>query len=147
VVYESDIKRRVMYHQLSALNITGKIVNDIFKMRFVRKELVGDTVDFDSSGIDFPIRLEILVEIVSCQFSTHHFHTTDFDDAVAILWFQASGFRIQYDLSHNDSSSSEFIYTTIRQLVGTFVFRVATVPLDPVPYYLVRLRCLIQPTP
>ena len=104
-VEEANIERCVVYDQLGTTNVVDKVFEDIRKSRFVGEELGGNAVYLDGSGVDLPLRLKILMEVVAGEAPIYQLHTADFDDPVPLLRLQTGGFGIQYDLTHRAQPS------------------------------------------
>ncbi len=53
----------------------------------------------DSAGIDFPIRVQINMEMIARQAPVNQFHAADFDNLMAFPGIDAGGFGIEHHLA------------------------------------------------
>ena len=65
MIEKADVEGGVMDHQLGATDVIEKVACDIGKAGFVGQELVGNTVHLHRPGVDLPVRLQVLVEVVA----------------------------------------------------------------------------------
>ena len=101
MVYEPDVERRIMDNEFGAADKQQELVGDIGETRLVSQELIGYPMHFRGAGIDFPVRLNILVIGVAGDASIHQLDAADFDDTVPLGRVKPRGFGIKDDLSHH----------------------------------------------
>jgi hypothetical protein len=103
MVDETHIEGGIVDDEFSTLDVIEKIRGQIGEAWLVGEKFVADAMHLHGAGIDYTVRLQVLVIMTAGQSPAHQFHATDLDDAVTLGRRQAGGFRIQYDLSHVDS--------------------------------------------
>ena len=99
MVEKADIEGCVVDHQLGALEVDHQVIDDVVEARLVCKKVIADAVDLQRAFVDRPVRLYVLMVVVSGQTAIDQFDAADFDDAVALAGFQAGGFSIEDDLA------------------------------------------------
>ena len=61
MINETHIERRIVNNQFSTPNKLEKILGHIRKHRLVHQKLIGDTMHFNRTLIDYPFRIDVLV--------------------------------------------------------------------------------------
>src|SRR5690606_31045236 len=124
MVDEPDIKRRVMDNQFRSADKRQEIMHNVGKSWFVGQKFGSNTMNLDGTRVDFTVRLEILVIVISGQAPIDNFHTTDFNNPVALLRLQTGRFSIQHNLAH--VSPFPFLVTSITSVRFLFMWRSLT---------------------
>ena len=100
VVEETDVEGRVVDDQLGTVDECEESIGDVREPWFVGEEFEGQAGDFLGAGLEFAIRVDVLLIGAAGGATFHQFHAADFDHAIALLPFEAGGFGIEDDLSH-----------------------------------------------
>src|SRR5690606_25046871 len=101
--------------------------------------------------VDFPIRLQVDMEVAPGETPAHQFDAADLDDAVTIGNRHAGGFSIQYDATHAVPAlyGSTFgrDHAAVGEKIGALVARMAGMAAHPLPVDLVALYLLVERLP
>ena len=92
--HKANIERGVVNNEFRPTNEVEKLVRYSRENGFIRKELFGDAMDFQSALVDSALRLDVLVIVATCELTVDDLNTTDFDNAVPLANFKARCFRI-----------------------------------------------------
>jgi hypothetical protein len=110
--------------------------------------LARDAVHFLRAGVDVALGIQVAMKNPARDAAIHEFDAADLDDAVLQLDFEARGFRIENDLAHVCLLSREQpVDREIRERIDEFVAVMARVPLDPMPFDILRRERRIEPLP
>jgi hypothetical protein len=93
-------------HKLGAVDEGQKLLGDLAEARLAGQLRKRDAVHGGRAGVDFPVGMDVVVQMAAGGTTIDHLHTADLDDAVAAVGLKAGGFGIQDDLSHGQDSSS-----------------------------------------
>ena len=142
-VEEAGVERRVVDDQLGAGDEFEKLVDDVGELRLVSEKVEGDAVDRGSSFVDLALGIDELVQVVAGRPAIDHLDAGYFDDAVTLAGIKPGGFGVENDLSHVASPNHQFVDAPVGEGVGTFIFRVAGVALDPDPFeFVLAAQCV-----
>ena len=100
-IQKAEIEGRVVDDQLRPAHELEEICGYLCKYRFVGQGFTGNAVHFYRALVNVALRIDVTVEMVSRQTPVDQFHATNFDYAVPLADFQASGLRVQYNQSHS----------------------------------------------
>ena len=75
-------------------NEAQKIRGNDFKFRFISQKLIADSVHFQRVFVAVSLRIQVMVKMIASDFSAQQFHSTDFDDPIAIFSRKARGFCV-----------------------------------------------------
>jgi hypothetical protein len=81
-------------YQLRILDKSQKLLCNTLEQGFVLQELQRDAMDFLSAWVNFPLRIQVDVEMIIGRPAINHFHRGDFNDAVTLSRIKASRFSI-----------------------------------------------------
>jgi hypothetical protein len=97
---EAHVERRVVDHQLGAVDEGEKFVGDLGKARLVGQELQGQPGHFLRADLELAVRVEVFVEGAPGGPALDQLDAADLDHAVALLPFKAGGFGVEDDVAH-----------------------------------------------
>lgn len=100
MIQKADIKRRIMDHQFGATHERQEVLSNIDETRFIAQKFARDAMHFYRTGIDFAVRLQILMKVISAQPAIDQFDATNFNDAMTVGGFEPGGFCVKNNLSH-----------------------------------------------
>jgi hypothetical protein len=99
MIEKTGIEGRIVDDNFRAVDKRQKLRGYIAETRLVAQKRLGDPVHFRGGGVNFTVRLQILVLMVAGQAPVDDFHAPDFNDPVPVLWLQARGFGIEHNLT------------------------------------------------
>jgi len=134
-----------MDHQLTATNEVNEVIGDIGEQWFILQKLVGNAMHFHGLRIHQALWVNILVVLATGEFSVNQLDATDLNDLMPFTY--TCGFSIQYNLTQALPLKIHFFTTHVRQIIGSLVTRMATMPLHPLPGYSMVNQYLIEPQP
>jgi hypothetical protein len=98
--------------------------------------------------VDVALRIQIAMERAPGEPAVENFNAADFDDPMVLFDFEARGFRIENDLTHQIlPSRQQVIDGEVCELVDIFILFVSGVAFDPVPFDVLRRRGDIELLP
>ena len=95
-----------MDDELGIADVVAKRLSDVGEFGFVGQKFRRQSVNCDGIFVRVALRVDVWMKMVFRDPAVDDFHTTDFDDPVAIVGVQTGRFGIQHDLSHSARSPS-----------------------------------------
>ena len=105
-VEERDVERRVVNHQLRAVDELEQLVDDVREARLLREEFVGDAVHVLRGAVDQPVGSQVAMELAAGLAPIHQLDAADLDDAMSLLRLQPRGFGVEDDLAHDAAQTT-----------------------------------------
>ena len=87
-----------MNNELGALHKFNELWGNLRKLGFTRQKVEGDAVHLHGAGINFPLRMNVLVIVPSRDASVDELHAANLDDTMPLINLEPRGFGIQYNL-------------------------------------------------
>jgi len=95
---QSSATRRSLL--IGALDELQELAGHVFEQRLVGQPLACEAMHGLRALVDVALRIQVAVEHAAGQPAVEQLHAADLDDAVIMLDFEAGGFRVEDDLTH-----------------------------------------------
>src|SRR5690554_4665526 len=100
MINKAHVKRRIMNHQLGAMDELNKLIHNLLKYGLILQKLVGNAVNFNGFLFHHALRINVNMKRPPRQLAPNQLQRTNFNNAMPLGRIKASGFSIKYDLSH-----------------------------------------------
>src|SRR5699024_6187733 len=97
---KTQVEWRIVDDQFGIAQIVAQRIRYFVEPGFVGQLVEGNTVDLGGTGVDFPLRMNVQMQVIARDAPVAYFNATDFDDSMSLLRFQTRGLGIQHNLAH-----------------------------------------------
>src|SRR5690625_229851 len=97
-----------------------EIFRDLLEARLVGQELGGEAMDLEGFLRHVPLGIDVVLPCLTGWHVVDQFHTTDLDDPMTVIGIETGGFRIEYDLAHQQQFLPEVSSRSCRTMRRSF---------------------------